>query len=227
MKKVIHKALGIAIMAFFSQASMAIDVTSTFTTGATLTATQMTEIKDAVNSKLDNGTDVVTSTHIATDAVNSAEIVDGAVGAAEIAIDSVIASDMQNEPGIEYSTLGSSSSLTTSWILMETLTVTAPSSGYVYCVTTGFIDVVNLAATNYVQVGWAMNDTSLTDPDNMMWSRQDGGTNEYTPITSMNTYLVTAGTHTFSYKVAMQQGTAGDLQYFERGYSCMFFPTRY
>ena len=37
MKQIIHKTLSIAIIAFFSQAAMAIDVTSTFTTGATLT----------------------------------------------------------------------------------------------------------------------------------------------------------------------------------------------
>ena len=51
MKQIIHKTLGIAIIAFFSQTAMATDVTSNFTTGATLTAAQMTEIKDAVNSK--------------------------------------------------------------------------------------------------------------------------------------------------------------------------------
>ena len=51
MKQIIHKTLGIAILAFFSQTAMAIDVTSTFTTGATLTAAQMTEVSTAVNSK--------------------------------------------------------------------------------------------------------------------------------------------------------------------------------
>jgi hypothetical protein len=51
MKKSTFKPLYTLIIILYSQTSMAIDVTSTFTTGDTLTATQMTEIKNAVNSK--------------------------------------------------------------------------------------------------------------------------------------------------------------------------------
>lgn len=228
----------IITLALSSQLVEASDITDTYTTGDTLTATTLDNIKAAVNSKLDDAPDVISSTHIATDAVGqseiatngvgSSEIVDGSVGAAEIASNAVTATDMQNEPGIKFSTSQSSYSFTLEWQTVETLTMVLPSSGYVNCTAQGFIINANDSANIYNIFGWDHNNTTPgVAPDIQNWSNQSGAGNRYSSISSMATYIVSAGTNTFSFKIMNQQGLDTDRDFSERGYVCMFFPTQY
>lgn len=188
------------VMALSSQFVIAGSITDTYSTGDTLTSTQMNNIKTAVN---DNDTKTVMDI------------------------------DIGDEPGIEFTNFSNlvQTSVPVTYTSIETVTVSAPTSGFVTCIATGSLDVDDTTiSTGFVNFGWDLNNNTIgVAPDGIGWVGTSGpGTNStYVPYTSMYTWPVSSGTNNFYFKVKTSTGDATDFDFIENSYACMFYPTRY
>lgn len=235
---------------FTSQFVTAGEITDTYTTGETLTTTTLDNIKTAVNdnnTKVNAAGDITGVTagsgltggglsgpvtvSVGNGAITGSHIAGSTITGSDIASSSVPSGDLSNEAGIEFlqrSGIGVITNVPVTWTSIATLTVSVPSAGLVNCVGTGSVDVDDSASTSFVYVGWDMNNsTAGVAPDSYIAINQTAGINDFTPYSSMHTYIVSAGVHTFSFKIETAGSDATDFDIYENSYACMFFPTRY
>ena len=147
----------------------------------------------------------------------------------------VRASDLGDEPGLEFLNNPGQAldiDVTTTYQVVRSLAVSAPSSGFVTCIAAGQADWDVADKSLSLQLGWdAAGGT--TDPVSANFIRGDnrdvaGGGDLRVPITAMHTFLVGgAGTVTYRLKARCFDCVAGEMDYSFHSAACMFFPTQY
>ena len=121
-------------------------------------------------SKIADGS--VGNSDLGPDSVTRDEIVNGTVRGADVATDSIPATDLSDEPGINVQNssipTGDITSLPVdgTWADFATVTLTAPASGFVHCTCIGYIDVDDSDDTfTEAKVGIDDAINSGTEPD--------------------------------------------------------------
>lgn len=171
---------------------------------------------------------------VPTSGITAAHIAPAAVGSSEVADNTLTAADTIDEPGVDFTTsatFGSSINIATTWTSVHTKTITAPASGYVTCIATGFINLADYTAyTQSITIGWDHNNNTVgTAPSAYIWytSGVQPITNNLTPYTAMATFTVNTGANNFYLKADTTSSDATDYDMWLTSTACMFFPTRY
>lgn len=161
--------------------------------------------------------------------ITSSHITNGTITGNDIASSSVPSGDISNETGLEFSQKSGEGTLVnliySGYVIIEQISFTAPSSGYVNCIATGSVDRVDTTSAYSVSVGW--DNDSGNAVDSFTYIRSVANGNYIIPYTSMHTFTVSAGYQFFYFKAKTSSPDNTDFDIRENSYACMFFPTRY
>ena len=125
-----------------------------------------------------------------------------------------ITTELDSMPGIAFVQQSGSAALTSSYANIMSVTINAPSTGFVFVTATGMIQVsgkTNNGANEYSSVYVGMSDVSNTSPDSRtrFYISGIGPSGSYEiPYSVQNAYPVNAGSNTF-YLVGIENGGSG------------------
>ena len=219
-------------------------VTSTFTAGDTLTATKMTEIKDAVNDNDSRVGAIETQTqNLATGCVAGQSIrainQNGSV-TCEVDTDtdttytagagiSISGTTISARVGGDISVNPPSVSVaqgSTAVTQVASITIVVPSSGYVLVTHSGY--VVTFNEPNTIVLGIGDTNNSI-DTEVRVGSLDDASSRRYEyAYSTQNLYTAAAGTHTY-YGLAQKNTVfnAGNINVVPQSISAIFIPNKY
>ena len=176
---------------------------------------------------LDNS---VSSTDILNNTVSSADILDGTITDADIAGNTILDWSIADEPGIDYTSLGSHSyvgiSQCNTYTNLTSVTVSAPTSGYIVVQASG--TAKNSIANNIWRVCLA-DASGGTTCDGWSWILEPANTNTYENEKSYSLqyvyYVSSAGSKTVYLKACRSEFANGEVLW--NPVLATFYPTRY
>lgn len=221
----------IALLAF--SVAQAAEVTSTFTDGATLTATQMTEIKDAVN---DNNTNIGTNAAAITTKQNRVTgVCPPGQSIAAINEDGTVSCEVDDGevlPTIDINATTSSVNIPSdgSTTTAMQVSVTAPDDGFVLVTFTASADLLAHTTGTTSFLRYFLADAEVAHSFVPSWQATEvpaanpTSAGEFRPVSTQRLFPVTASTvHTFYARFNIFSG--GDWTVFRPYMSAVFIPT--
>jgi len=150
--------------------------------------------------------------------------------AALLPTSSVSAVEMYDEPGIAHSFDFGNVSLTTTTTAYDTVSITAPGSGYVLVTAHGYFQIVHTNGTRDLGRAYLSDIAGDPDFDNFTIFAYDtnlptGAGNIYQPIAITKVTSVSAGNHT--YYLNADKTTGASVELARTHLTAMFFPTNY
>jgi hypothetical protein len=207
------------------------------------------EIADGTIASADIGADAVTSAEIAdgtvaasdmaADAIDSPLILDGSITSVDIADASVQTADIQDGavtkaklavglPVVVTADIGTTSSLGASYADYGSVAVTAPTSGSVFVMSSGLIQITGHSSGSFSSVRVGVTDASATlsstnATTRLFVSTQDAVSSHEVPYAVHGVFPVSAGAHTF-YLIAEEDGASGTGTLYFNNLVAIFIP---
>lgn len=139
--------------------------------------------------------------------------------------------DILDEAGVDYSNtsgLGTSHNLTTTWSVINSVTITVPRSGYVTCIGMGVADWDQSTVDGDVALGWDdASGTVAPNSYNQVGTDPTGDSDTRLGVSAMYTFSASTGSRTYYLKARTTSAVANAFDFQFHGTSCMYFPSRY
>lgn len=169
----------------------------------------------------------LTAADLAPNSVGTSEIATDAVGSSEVASESIPSGDLSNEAGLDFAGGNGSDSLTASAAIIETVTLSAPSSGFVIVHASGAFQLLSAITTDSAACSITTSGTAFDFGNQIIVSEATAASVFRVPFGSTRIFSAPAGGGSATYNLVCKLISGRAASVLDTYLTALFVPTRY